>query len=112
MDLLISTVSTLNLEGAIFDKPLISIGFDGEHSLPFALSTARYYRYDHMLPVVNSGGMVVAYTIDELVRCIREYLQNPTKDAAGRHRIAEDLVGECGEAGKRVAQFIIEKCPS
>jgi len=109
-DLLISTVSTLNIEGAIFDKPLISIGYDGKQVLGLALSTARYYKYTHMLPIVRSGGMSVAYSAGELYSLVESYLENPARDRNGRARIVTDEVGRLdGHAAEKIAQLIVTK---
>lgn len=109
-DLLISTASTLNLEGAILDKSLLSIAFDGDTIYPLALSVARYYRYEHLRPLVESGGMKVAYSKEELFLHVRECLADPNKDTEGRKDIVESLVWRAdGCSGKRVSQAILNK---
>ncbi len=109
MDVLISTVSTLNIEGAMFNKPLISIGFDGNRKLPFELSTARYYEYDHMRPIVKTGGMSVAYSENDLTRFVENAVREPDLHTDERKRIVEQLVWKAdGKAGKRVADYLIE----
>ena len=108
MDVLVSTASTLNLEGAIFDKPLVSIAFDGQKTMPFALSTARYYRYEHLQPLVASGGMPVAYSADELITYVSEALEKPDKYTDGRKKIVSTVVWKAdGQSGKRVADAIM-----
>ena len=108
MDVLISTASTLNLEGAIFDRPLISIGFDGRRQLSPELSTYRYYRYEHLQPLVESSGMPVAKSFAELKVMVEDALRDPSLLRAGRRRIVRDLVGDVdGGAGSRVASEII-----
>lgn len=108
MDVLISTVSTLNLEGAIFDKPLISIGFEGSRHVPFELSAARYYQYDHMRPIVQTGGMQVAYNRRELLDLVKRALREPGLHCKERKMIVERIVGgNDGNAGLRVANYII-----
>jgi hypothetical protein len=108
MDLLISTMSTLNLEGCIFDKPLISIGFDGENKIPHYLSTARYYEYEQTHHLVRSGGMSVAYSAQELLEYVRMYCANPSTNADGRKKILEDMVGTVGGRGAYVAQRVMK----
>ncbi len=108
-DVLVSTVSTLNIEGAIFDVPLISIGFDGNAALPPELSCIRYYTYDHMRPLVDSGGMTVARSAGELIEYVQQYLTNPSLHGLGRKNIIQKLVGQIGESGRRVAEHIIQK---
>lgn len=109
MDILVSTMSTLNLEGAIFDKPLISIGYEGGVELPYILTTARYYKYEQTQSLVRSGGMAVAYSKEELVSQIIGYLENPSLHAEGRKKIVADMVSEVGGRGEYVARLVMEK---
>lgn len=106
-DLVIHTASTLGVEAAIFDKPTISIGFEEAH-ISRALSTSRYYKYEHYSRVVATGGMPVAHSFDELVRLTNEYLADPAKDRAGRASIVRDNAFNIdGKAGERVADAIL-----
>lgn len=108
-DLLIHTASTLGVEAAIFDKPSITLAYDGHATVSSALSTARYYDYVHMRRVLLTGGMKVAHSLSELVRSTNEYLQDPTIDRAGRDVIvAGNAAPIDGGAGKRVAEAVIQ----
>lgn len=110
MDLLISTMSTLNLEGAIFDKPLISIGFEADKQYPLADSTARYYGYEQTQEFIHTGGVSIAYNGEEFIRQIVAYLRNPALHSGERKRLVKRMVGDVdGNAGKRVAACIIDK---
>ena len=106
-DLLIHTASTLGVEAAIFDKPTITIGYEEVPVLP-ALSTARYYRYEHYDRVIKTGGMKVARSFDDLVRYTNEYLEHPTIDREGRRKIVEENAYRIdGKAGERVAEEVV-----
>ena len=106
-DLLIHTASTLGVEAAIFDKPMITIGYEEVPVSP-ALSTARYYRYEHYDRVITTGGMKVARSFDDLVRYTNEYLEHPTIDREGRRKIVEENAYRIdGKAGERVAEEVV-----
>ncbi len=106
-DLLIHTVSTLGIEAAIFDRPSITIAYDGAASPPQGLSVARYYQYEHMARVLKAGGMKMARNFDELVRLTTECLDNSAHDSAARSRMVAENTYKVGTAGERVADEII-----
>lgn len=106
-DLLVHTASTLGVEAAIFDKPTITIGYEEEPVLP-ALSTARYYRYEHYDRVLKTGGMKCARSFEDLARFTNEYLERPDLDREGRTKIVENNAYRIdGKAGARVAEAIL-----
>lgn len=108
-DLLVHTVSTLGVEAAIFDRPSISIAYDGEARVVPGLSVARYYRYDHIQRVMRTGGAKAARSFEELVRYTNAYLSDPSLDALGRERLVAENAGTLdGKAGVRVAHTILE----
>lgn len=107
-DVLIHTASTLGVEASIFDKPAITIAFDGDAHPPPALSVARYYQYEHLDRVIATGGMPQAHSFEELVALTNDYLNNPSRDAGGRTRIVEENSFGIGSAGRRVASEVLE----
>lgn len=109
-DLLVHTASTLGIEAAIFDKPSITIAFDGFQKVHPAVSVTRYYDYVHYQRVLATGGMKVAKSFEDLLRFINEYLLNPQLDREGRKKMAEENTYRIdGKAGERVASFILTK---
>lgn len=110
-DLLIHTASTLGIEAAIYNKPSITLAYDGHATLPAALSTARYYAYTHMRRVIDTGGMRVARNFEELLNSTREYLTNPQLDREARETIVrENAFMIDGKAGDRTAQALLALC--
>lgn len=106
-DLLIHTASTLGVEAAIFDKPSITLAYDGKAQILPALSTARYNRYEHMQRVIVTGGMKVVENFETLVQYTNEYLQNHSLDEVERVRLVSENAGIIdGKAGDRVVQAL------
>lgn len=109
-EMTVATASTMNVDAAAFDKPSVCIAFDGREERPFHESVRRFYEpsHTHYQPIVKSGGIQIAYTLDELVSYINKYLLDPSLDREGRKRI---ILEQCyrldGKAGKRIADFII-----
>jgi len=86
-DLIVSGPSTMCIDGCVFDKPVILVGFDGYESRPYFESIRRYYDYQHFKPVLESGGVRYAQNQQELIRFMKYYIENPSQDFAGRKRV-------------------------
>jgi len=107
--LTINTESTMTLDAAALDKPIILIGYDGFQKLDYWSSIARKYNRNHYRYVVETGGARLANNLDELVDYINAYLENPSLDSEGRKLIRERLIYKVdGQAGKRIAKGILE----
>jgi CDP-glycerol glycerophosphotransferase (TagB/SpsB family) len=110
-DVVVNCFSTINLEAAIFDRPIVNVAFNGTGR---TLSANR--RHDlaideaqsHNQRVVKSGAVRIARSPDELLRCIDENLLAPGADAESRRRLVEtECGGYMGEAGRRIADLIL-----
>lgn len=88
-DIVISGPSTLVIDAAYMDRPLILSGFDGTETKPYLDSIRRYYDYDNFIPILESGGAKLAKSSDEFVSYVKEYLADPKKDVKGRKNLAE-----------------------
>ena len=109
-DVLKNVASTIAIEAAICDTPIVNIGFDGPEPRPLLDSAARYYRYDHYRPLVEAGAVRVASHPDELVSLVRNYLDQPELDRAGRARAVEEQCYRAdGQSAVRVADFILRQ---
>ena len=83
-DININFRSSLNLETAIYDTPSINLALYGY--LP-------RYHVDWYIPLVESGGIKLVTTEDELKEATNGYLKNPKIDSGGRKKIFEEYVG-------------------
>jgi hypothetical protein len=107
-DVVVNVASTIAIEAAICDTPVVNIGFDGTEPRPFLDSAARYYRYTHYRPLVESGAVRVAATPDEMVGCVARYLDRPELDRTGRARAVEEQCYRAdGRAAERVAELVL-----
>ena len=108
-DVVINVASTIAVEAAIFDTPIVNIAFDGETASPFARSSRRYYRFVHYTNVTRHDSVIVAWTPDELVAGVKRYLDDPSLHAAGRRAVARE---QCqfmdGRASERIADVLID----
>ena len=113
-DVLVNMFSTMNIEGALLDKPLVNVCFELSESAPaWARHRGRYdIRADaaehHNMRIVDSGGTRIAYSPQELTEHVAAYLSAPSLDADGRRRIADREAGPFrGDAGLAIADYII-----
>jgi hypothetical protein len=103
-DVVLHMASTIAIEVALMDRPMIGIASDGHQQKPFYLSSERYYHTSHFSPLTRSGGMRVARTIDDIMEGIESYRRNPSLDSEGRARIVkEEVVYVDGKAAHRIA---------
>jgi len=108
-DVVINTASTITIDAACFDTPVINVAFDGPQNKPFIDSCRRFYDFEHYRNIVKTGGVKVAYSLEELVRDVNIYLDNPRDDACGRERIRREQCWKLdGKSGERIAKYILE----
>lgn len=105
-----NTGSTMTLESAIYDKPVILIGFDGYVARPYYQSVRHGLDVTHYRIVQAAGGVWRANTEEELIEATKGYLVNPTLHTEGRKRIVQELVGTVdGGAGERIGRIILDR---
>ncbi|MBI4992211.1 MAG: CDP-glycerol glycerophosphotransferase family protein [Candidatus Harrisonbacteria bacterium] len=107
-DLIIAGPSTLCVDAAVFNKPIVLVGFDGYEKRPYYQGIRRYYDYNHFDPILKSGGVKLAENAEALAKSVKAYLQNPFLDEQGRRAIVRQ---ECwntdGKATERLANSLI-----
>jgi hypothetical protein len=109
-DVVVNVASTLAIEAAIFDTPVVNIAFDGEAPSDWVRSARRYYRFTHYVNITRHGAVRVAETPAQLVDAISSYLHDPSLDRGGRRLVVEE---QCqfldGRSAERVATFVAEE---
>lgn len=106
-DIFICYVSTLALDAAILDKPLINLMFGGQFDREGRDVTWRLFQRTHYQYLAKTGGARIAHTRDELFKAVNNYLKNPAEDAPGRGNIRKYwCAGSDGLAGCRIAEYI------
>ncbi len=109
-DVVVNVASTLAIEAAIFDTPVVNVAFDGETPSDWVRSARRYYSFTHYTNITRHGAVRVAGTPEQLIEHVGRYLDDPSLDRDGRRRVA---VEQCqfldGRAAERVAAFVVEE---
>jgi hypothetical protein len=104
----VNMCSTTALDAAVFDRPVIGIAF----SVVPGSSEDRVYReaYEsvHYRPLVESRGLRMANTWDELMALVRRALKSPQCDREERRRMVEIECGLVdGRAADRMADVLL-----
>lgn len=109
-DLIITMYSTFFIEGAIFDRPLIAVGFDGEKNLDYWNSAKRFFNWNHLAEIKPLEGIAVANDRKDFIEKINRYLDQPNLDTEGRKRIVRlESQFTDGLSGERVAKTILRE---
>jgi len=108
-DVVVAVASTLAIDAATLGKPVVFIGFDGDQR-PYWKSLRRYYDFDHQRYLLNTGGVKLADNMGELVKYVKDYLNNPSLDMENRKNINEEFCWKLDEkSGERVGNFLMSQ---
>lgn len=107
-DVMINYFSTISLEAAICDLPVIHVGYDlFIYGHRFHLTTAFQQRQTHNLRKLRLAASRVAKNEKELLKYISDYLNDRTLDQGARYDYAVSECGELdGQAGTRLSRMI------
>ncbi|MBI2024422.1 hypothetical protein HYT00_03490 [Candidatus Giovannonibacteria bacterium] len=106
-DVTINSMSTLSIDAAIYDKPIINVRFDASPNVPPDESVTIFLKHTHYKSVEDSGGVRRVWNMKELIDSVKEYLDHPEHDREGRARIlCEQIEFTDGLSGKRTAQYL------
>jgi len=108
-DVEVNVASSVTLDAAALDVPIINIAFDGYQKRKLFESNARAFMYSNYEFMEASGGIRIARNADQLIKYINMYLKNPQLDREGRKKIVAEHCGpQDGKAGERIGKFILD----
>lgn len=108
----VNMFSTLNIEAAIFDKPLINVCYEGEDKEYSIENKARFNIMSDMAEahnrrIVDTGGLHLVYNSTQLVEAIQLAFSQPDSRNYERKQIVEREAGPYrGSAGKVIADYV------
>jgi hypothetical protein len=106
----INAASTVTLELMLHDKPVINLGFEppGSH-LPHHARFSRHIEYEHYRPVAESGGVMVARSMNDLREMLLIGLTEPQTGSEKRRLFIQDMFDHQldGQSGRRVAETLV-----
>lgn len=108
MSIMINYPSTLTLDAAAVDKPIINLAFDGKTKRSYGESIARWYDSSHFKEVMARDGSEVVDSPKELKAAINAYLTNPKLKSEGRVRLRTDFCYIIdGQSANRLADCLL-----
>lgn len=106
-DLVVCGPSTIALDAAFFDKPIIVTGAFHPYPRKY-LEGAHRYDYDHFRIARSCGALKVPTSGDEFLKAIDEYLKYPDHDSGGRECFRKAYCNlRDGKAGERIAKAVM-----
>lgn len=101
--------STVLLEAAILDKPILTAPFDGWNQRPFYRSIRRFEDFEHFQDVIRLGALRRAFNWGELKDILKGYLDNPDLNTKERKEMRRELAsGADGLSSQRVVMALLE----
>ena len=111
-DVLVNMFSTLSIEAAIFQLPVINVCFEGHGNGGRTKAMQNIfidYNQVHNQRIIKTGGVRTAFSKEELIKYINMYLKNRNLDKENREQIIQNECGPFpGRAGERIADYIIQ----
>lgn len=106
-DMVITTSSTLSIDAACADTPIVNVFFDGRSVDPVQ-SVARFKKYTHYARILETGGIFIADSIDQFGEAMVRYCENPSSEQENRAAIVQQQIGRLnGEAGIVTARQLL-----
>jgi hypothetical protein len=103
-DVVMNSGSTLAIDAAILDRPVICIAYDPAGTLPIG----RNYEFTHIANVIREVAARLATSSEDLQQKVVTYLNHPDLDREGRRRIVEQQLGRVdGCSAKRTVAAIL-----
>lgn len=93
-DMDINIFSTVTIEAAWFDKPVIHIAYDPQPISPGRIPCREYYKWEHFRHIVEKDASIMVCSPEELFAAIRRYTAEPGLKAEGRRRVVEAYIAE------------------
>ena len=106
-DAILTPASTIAIDAAAVDTPMIGLGFDGHETLPFSRSVRRTFEFTHYLSLMKHGAVEVAETPAAVSELFAAYRADPARNASKRRAVVENLLTFTdGNAAGRVMEII------
>ncbi|TAD86472.1 MAG: hypothetical protein EAY75_08220 [Bacteroidetes bacterium] len=83
--------STVSLELAMFDKPVIYVGYDPPGKDIRPISYKHILDFDHLRPIVKSGAFAYANSEADMQQYLSNYYTHPSTDREKRRALIEDF---------------------
>ena len=109
MSLIICYASSISIDAAVFDKPIININFEIKKNESLLKSPTQYYKTLHYGNAIKTGAIDLVKNEDELIKSINSYLENPNLRQVERKKLVKE---QCefidGKSSERIAKYVLD----
>lgn len=103
-DTILAVYTTMVLEAALYDRPIIATPFDGYQELPYHKSIRRFEQMDHFKEVLLTGAMHRSANFDDLLSTLQAYVRDGSIDHEKREQLRRTV---CGPLDRRTGERIV-----
>jgi hypothetical protein len=108
-DIVITPNSTLSIDAACLDRPIVNVMHDGPGLDAKELSTKRFKHYTHYAKILETNGIAVSHTPEDIPDIINRYLRDPTVHQAERQAILQQQFNVFdGCSSQRTAEKLLQ----
>ena len=104
----------MTIDGAIFDKPQIGPAYDDQHGRRYERVVKELYKREHFIPIVESGGLELAFSRDHLTKLINSALENPNRLSQERKKLVREICtfddGKCADRLENAFIAFLDDC--
>lgn len=104
-DVCVNSASTIVLDAAACDCPIVSIAYDGNRELDYANSVKSFYDYTHQRPFLASGATTLVESRAEMIRAIQAALDNPDAQKSERQDLLQ--IATQGQPATQLAEALL-----
>lgn len=108
--LFICYASSMSIDAAVFNKPVINIGFEIKSKDKLIKSPTHFYHMTHYRNLLKTGGVDYPHDKQSLLKSINDYLARPEKDESARKTIVQE---QCflldGHSAQRIAEALLNQ---
>jgi len=98
------------IDAAVLDKPVVAVAFGAPGKRTRSKFFDDIFERSHYRKLVDTAGLRLVESTEELAEAVRSYLADPTIDAPGRSRLREELCFQLdGQAGARAASVVLRE---
>jgi hypothetical protein len=98
------------IDAAVLDKPVIAIAFGTQGKRTRSKFFDDVFEHSHYRKLIETEGLHLVQSPEELTEATRSYLTDPTLDTPGRRRLRQELCFQLdGQAGFRAASVVLRE---
>jgi hypothetical protein len=107
MSVLVCYASSISVDAAVFDKPIININFEIQKSAQLLKSPTQYYKSAHYKNALSTSAIDLVSSKSELIDAVNKYLEHPEyKKEERKALVLQQCAFADGLAGERIYRYI------